>query len=84
MACETCVVGSDSGEIPRVMGEAGLVFREGDERQLGERLRRLMEDPALRETLQLRGRERVLERFTRARIARETVSFYERLCGDHG
>ncbi len=84
MACETCVVGSDSGEIPRVMGEAGLVFREGDERQLGERLRRLMEDSALRETLQLRGRERVLERFTRARIARETVSFYERLCGDHG
>jgi glycosyltransferase involved in cell wall biosynthesis len=80
MACETCVIGSDSGEIPRVMGEAGLVFHEGDERQLAERLRRLMEDPVLRETLQHRGRERVLRRFTRAKIARETVAFYREIC----
>ncbi len=81
MACETCVVGSDSGEIPRVMGEAGLVFHEGDERQLAERLRRLMEDSALRETLQHRGRERVLDNFTRPKIARQTVSFYRKICG---
>ena len=80
MACETCVVGSDSGEIPNVIGDAGLVFHEGDERELAERLRRLMDDSALRETLQLRGRERVLERFTRAKIAQQTVSFYRRVC----
>jgi glycosyltransferase involved in cell wall biosynthesis len=84
MACETCVVGSDSGEIPKVIGEAGLVFHEGEERELAERLRRLMEDSALRETFQLRGRERVLEHFTRPKIARQTVSFYERLCGGCG
>ena len=30
MACEVPVVGSDSGEIARVIGDAGLVFPEGD------------------------------------------------------
>lgn len=79
MACETCVVGSDSGEIPNVIGDAGLVFREGDERALAERLRKLAEDPPLRESMGQRGRERVLEHYTHAKIARDTVSFYEQV-----
>lgn len=81
MACETCVVGSDSGEIPKVIGDAGLVFHEGDEHELAERLKRLMDDSTLRDSLGRRGRERVLENFTHEKIARDTVSFYERVCG---
>lgn len=80
MASETCVVGSDSGEIPRVIGDAGLVFHEGDERELAGQLRRLMEDAALREVLARRGRERVLAHFTYAQIARQAVEFYRRVC----
>ncbi len=82
MACETCVVGSDSGEIPNVIGKAGLVFHEGNEQELAEQLRKLMEDLSLRESLGRRGRERVLENYTHARIAQETFSFYRRICGD--
>ena len=84
MACETCVVGSDSGEIPNVVGNAGLIFHEGDERELAEHLRRLMEDASLRESLGRRGRERVLEHYTHAKIAQETVSFYRRVLRDGG
>jgi glycosyltransferase involved in cell wall biosynthesis len=80
MACETCVVGSDSGEIPNVIGDAGMVFHEGDERELAERLLRLMEDSSLRGSLGRRGRERVLGRYTHAKIAQETFSFYRRVC----
>lgn len=80
MACETCIVGSDSAEIPNVIGDAGLVFHEGDERELSERLQRLVGDSALRDSLGHRGRERVLEHFTRAKIAKDTISFYERVC----
>ena len=80
MACETPVVGSDSGEIPNVIGDAGLIFHEGDERELAGHLRRLMEDPALRASLGRRGRERVLERFTYAKVAEQTVAFYKRIC----
>jgi glycosyltransferase involved in cell wall biosynthesis len=80
MACETPVVGSDSGEIPHVIGDAGLVFHEGDERALADQLRKLAEHPSLRESLGRRGRERVLEHYTHSKIARDTASFYEHVC----
>jgi glycosyltransferase involved in cell wall biosynthesis len=80
MSCETCVVGSDSGEIPKVIGDADLIFHESDERELAERLRRLVYGPSLRETLRHRGRQRVLEHFTYARIAADTVDFYRSIC----
>ncbi len=82
MACETCVVGSDSGEIPNVVGDAGLIFREGDERELADRLRKLMDAASLRETLGQRGRQRVLENFTYAKIATDTADFYRRISLD--
>lgn len=80
MACETCVVGSDSGEIPTVIGDAGLVFREGEDIELGGHLRCLMDDPALRCELGRRGRQRVLEHFTHAKIAADTASLYKHVC----
>lgn len=80
MSCETPVVGSDSGEIPNVIGDAGLIFHEGDERELAGHLLRLMDDSALRESLGRRGRERVLERFTYAKVAKQTVDFYQSIC----
>jgi glycosyltransferase involved in cell wall biosynthesis len=80
MACETCVVGSDSGEIPNVIGDAGLIFHEGNERELAGRLRELMDDSSLRESLGRLGRERVLQHYTHAKIAQDTAAFYEQVC----
>lgn len=80
MGCETCVVGSDSGEIPHVIGDAGLVFHEGNEHELAERLRRLIDDPAECKNLGRRGRQRILEHFTYERIARDRAEFYRRIC----
>jgi glycosyltransferase involved in cell wall biosynthesis len=80
MSCETCVVGSDSGEIPNVIGDAGLVFHEDDERDLAERLRKLIGSPSVRETFRRDGRQRVLENFTYAKIAADTVNFYRSIC----
>lgn len=76
MACEVPVVGSDSGEIPHVIGDAGLVVREGDRADLRDALARLMVDPGLRRDLGQRGRVRVLERFTQASVAARTVEVY--------
>src|SRR6266851_2839527 len=73
MACETPVVGSSSGEIPRVIGEAGLVFPEGDVRVLADQLRHLCESRDYRVGLGVKGRARVLENFTHRRIAEQTV-----------
>ncbi len=79
MACAVPVVGSDSGEIPRVIGDAGLVFPEGDAAALRAHLQRLHDDPAERARLAEAGRARVLERYSMARIAAETVALYREI-----
>lgn len=81
MACEVPVVGSDSGEIPRVIGDAGLVAPEGDPAALVGALERLLGDAELRQKLGKRGRARVLEHFTHERIADQTVALYRELLG---
>jgi glycosyltransferase involved in cell wall biosynthesis len=79
MACGVPVVGSDCGEIPHVVGDAGLIFPEEDSEALRGQLQRLMHDPGLRATLARHGRERVLSRFTQAHIAAQTVEVYRAL-----
>lgn len=76
MACGVPVVGSDSGEIPNVIGEAGLVFPEGDAAALRAALQRLCDSAQLRAELGERGRRRVEEHYTQARIAAATINVY--------
>ncbi len=79
MACEVPVVGSSCGEIPKVIGDGGLVFPEGDFRELASRLRLLQEDVELRNVLGARGRERVMDLFTHQRVAEKTLAVYRSL-----
>lgn len=76
MACEVAVIGSDSGEIPNVVGDAGLIFPEGDVEALRVLLQRVMETEGLRDRLGKAGRKRVLQRYTQAQIAAQTVEVY--------
>lgn len=77
MACGVPVVGSDSGEIPNVIGDAGIVCPEGDSMALGAALIRLMRTPGLRAELSTYGRQRVLECYTHKRVAQDTLRLYE-------
>lgn len=79
MACETPVLGSSSAEIPRVIGEAGLVFAEGNVAELSKGLQRLYQDPGLAAKLAADGRARVLEKFTHRLVAAETLKFYHQV-----
>jgi glycosyltransferase involved in cell wall biosynthesis len=76
MACGVPVIGSNSGAIPDVIGDAGLIFPEDDSAALAERLRAALENQPLRAQLIERGRARILESFTHARIAAQTVDVY--------
>lgn len=62
----TPVIGSSSGAIPEVIGDAGLIFPEGDVDALAQALRRLGEDPALRAALGREGRARAARLYSRA------------------
>ena len=79
MACETPVIGSDSGEIPYVIGDAGLIFPEGNAQELAARVRRLLDNPQLYAELATKGRQRVLENYTQERIARQTFEVYQEM-----
>ncbi|MEB3213626.1 MAG: hormogonium polysaccharide biosynthesis glycosyltransferase HpsO [Leptolyngbyaceae bacterium] len=79
MACRVPVIGSDSGEIPHVIDQAGLIFPEGDGDALGDRLIRLMENPQLADDLGDRGYERVLAHYTNRALAKKHLEFYEDL-----
>ena len=76
MACGVPVIGSTCGEIPNVIGDAGLIFPEGDAAALCDHLRAVQNDPLLRRDLAQRGRQRVLDRFTQEQIARRTYEVY--------
>lgn len=76
MACGVPVIGADSGEIAGTIGDAGLLYPEGDAVALGERLARLRADAAFRDNLVAKGRARAESRFTWEVIASRTVEAY--------
>ena len=78
MACEVPVIGSDSGEIPHVIGDAGFVFTEGDASELARKISKIANEPTLYKTFQKRGLERVQE-FTWETIAQRTYDVYQDL-----
>jgi glycosyltransferase involved in cell wall biosynthesis len=79
MACGVPVIGSTCGEIPKVIGTAGLTFPEDDVAALAAHLRMLAADPTLRAALAEQGCARVLACFTQRRIAEQTVTAYRQL-----
>lgn len=79
MACGVTVIGSETGEIPHVISDAGLTFPEDNVDAIHTILKRLIENPTLRAELSTRGRNRVLDHFTQHQIAQETVRIYRKL-----
>lgn len=59
MACGKPVISTQSGSIPEVVGDAGILIPPGDYRALADAIARLMRDPGLAAELGARGRSRV-------------------------
>jgi glycosyltransferase involved in cell wall biosynthesis len=79
MACEVPVVGSDSGEIPRVVGDGGIIVPEGNVLALRQAIDRLRRDAHERERLGKCGRQHVLAHYTQAAVALATAQAYRRV-----
>lgn len=79
MACQVPVIGSDSGEIPNVIGQAGLVFPEGNVEELSDRLAQLMDDRNFAESLGQQGYQRAIAKYTNRALAKELLEFYRSL-----
>ncbi len=79
MACQTPVIGSDSGEIPHVIGDAGMVFPEGDAEKLASCLTALMEDPELAYNLGQLGYAKAMSQYTNTALAKQQLEFYKEI-----
>jgi glycosyltransferase involved in cell wall biosynthesis len=79
-ACGVPVIGSDSGEIPHVIADAGIVAGEADHAAWKSELIRLLEDRGLRTELAARGLDRARTRYAWPVVARQYLDFFAELC----
>jgi len=79
MGCGVAVVASDSGEIPHVIGDAGLVVSEHSTGDWTNALEALLSDPSRRADLAARGQARAHDRFAWPVVARAHLAFFEAL-----
>jgi glycosyltransferase involved in cell wall biosynthesis len=80
MACGKTVVASNVGGIPFLVidGETGLLFENGNVRDLAEKILNLLNDKELREKMGKAGKKRA-EEFTWDKIAKQTVEVYKEI-----
>jgi glycosyltransferase involved in cell wall biosynthesis len=78
MACGVPVIGSTCGAIPEVIGDAGLIFPEGDSHALATALRKILSDEALRDRLSVAGQARV-EQYSWDRVAEKTYQLFRQV-----
>lgn len=71
MACGVPVIGSDSGAIPEVIGNAGMVFPEGNDKLLADKIQMLWQDYNMRKNLSFKGRIRVEQEFSCEAVAKK-------------
>ena len=85
LASGTPVLGSDSGEIPRLIAltGGGVVFKEGDAGDCARALRKLVIDAPLRAELSRRGRAIVLEKYTHDAIVPAFAHVIESVVAAH-
>jgi glycosyltransferase involved in cell wall biosynthesis len=80
MACDTPVIGSDSGEIPHLLRATGggLIFQEGQPEALANQLQQLILNPSLRTQLAEQGRQSVQQNYTHTLLAQRFAEAVEK------
>jgi glycosyltransferase involved in cell wall biosynthesis len=78
-ACAVPVIGSDSGEIANVVGDAGVIVSEDDVSGWTRAIGNLLASPKRRRELGQRGLELANARYAWPAIAQDYLSFFERL-----
>jgi L-malate glycosyltransferase len=85
MASLCCVVASRVGGNPELVedGITGLLFESGDANALAEQLRRLIQQPQLREELAAAGAEKISTRFSIRNSVNQMQEIYDHFLAQH-
>ena len=82
-ACETPVIGSDSGAISEVVGRGGLTVRESNSGDIAAAITRLKDDPALAREMGRMGRQQVESFYTWKRVSERMSDIYSEVAQGH-
>ena len=77
MSCGIPLVSTNGGSLPEVVGDAGITVNHSDPLSLYQGIKELLDDEEKRLVYGKMGRERVLDKFTWERAARELVDVYK-------
>lgn len=75
-ACGVPVIGSDSGAIPEVVEQSGIVYSEGNVRELAEAITRMQQNPDLCRRAGAAGLAQVELKYTWDRVAERMAEIY--------
>ena len=78
-ACGVPVLASDSGELPYVVGQAGIAICESNQSVWIAEIGRLFADSRVRADFAARGLDRVNENYTLERVAKNHLAFFEEI-----
>jgi len=76
MACQVVTIGSDSGAIPEVLGDSGVIFPEGDVAALAALIQSFVQNREHARTVGTKQRERVIAHYSHERVAAGWSDFF--------
>jgi len=79
MLCGVPVIGSRHGGIPDVVGDCGLLFEPGNEKDLSQKIEILRKDNNLKENYIAKAKERALANYTVEKVAGKLAKVYRGL-----
>ena len=79
MASGLPIVAYQSGAIPEIVGNAGILIKEGDRKNLAASIKRLCETKELRDKLGKIGRARAEKYFDAKKTAKQIAKLYMKL-----
>ena len=77
MASGRAIVASDVGEVPWMIGDAGILTKAGDVKSLEIEILNLLKDEKLREKIGKNAKDRAKEQFSWSKTSDKILSCYE-------
>ncbi|AJF61845.1 TPA: glycosyltransferase family 4 protein [Candidatus Woesearchaeota archaeon] len=78
MASGKAIVASNVGEIPWMLGDAGLLYEPGNYQEMADKVMKLLKNKALRKKLEKKARERAERMFRWEIVADRLLKLYKR------
>lgn len=77
MSCAVPLISTTGGSLPEVVGDAGILVAPADAQALASAIKSLLQSENLRAELGIKGRQRILEKFSWQSAAEQMTLYYQ-------